>query len=168
MVVIIIGTAIGFKRGLSGEIARFLGTIIALSLGLFFYKPCGAWISGHTRLGEESAGTMAFILTVTVILVITLVVRLVLRSIMKISFEGGLEKTWGCVAGFIRSVILVLIVFIAMNLWPQEYLNRVFGGESFIGSIVIRYLPAAARQVEKLPIKEKVEEVREKVSEKAK
>lgn len=168
MVVIVLGTAIGFKRGLSGEIARFLGTIAALSLGLFFYKPCGSWIAGHTKLSEGAANVMSFILMIAIILLITLLLRFILRNIMKISFEGRIEKTGGCIAGFLRAVTLVLVVFIAMNLWPYEPFNRFFGEESVIGTVVIQHLPSATRQVEKLPIKEKVEAIQEKISEEIK
>jgi diadenosine tetraphosphatase ApaH/serine/threonine PP2A family protein phosphatase len=49
---------------------------------------------------------------------------------MKISFEGNIEKAGGCIAGFIRAVMLVLIILAAMNMWPHDYLNRIFGRES--------------------------------------
>lgn len=168
LVILLLGTIIGFRRGLSGEIARFIGTIAALCLGIYFYKPFGAWIAGHTRIGEETANVIAFALMAGAVLLITLLVRLILRSIMKISFEGNLEKAGGCIAGFIRALILVLMVFMAMNMWPHEYLNRTFGRESVIGSLVVKYMPAIKKQVEKLPVKEKVEDIREQVSEEMK
>ena len=165
LVLLILGTILGFRRGLSGEIARFVGTIAAFVLGYFLYSPTGAWLVDHTRLSTGTANVTAFILIVALVLLGSLLIRLVLRSIMKISFEGNIEKAGGCISGFIRYAILVLIIFIAMNLVKQEFLNRVFGKESVIGSVVVRFIPEIKEQVEKLPVKEKVEDLREKISE---
>jgi uncharacterized membrane protein required for colicin V production len=165
LVILLLGTIIGFRRGLSGEIARFIGTIVAFCLGIYFYKPLGEWLVEHTRLEEGPANVIAFVVMVSVVLLITLIIRLILRSIMKISFEGNIEKAGGCVAGFIRAFLLILIIFIAMNMWPHDYLNRIFGKESIIGGVVVKYMPAIRKQVEKLPVKEKIKNIREKVSE---
>lgn len=165
LVVLILGTIIGFRRGLSGEIARFIGTIAAFTLGIYYFKPFSSWVVDHTRMGEEIADVAAFILIVGAILLVTLIVRLILRSIMKISFEGNLEKGGGSLAGLVRAAILVLIIFITMNMCRNDYLNKAFGKESVIGSVVIRYMPLIEKQVDKLPVKEKVEGIRERVSE---
>lgn len=165
LVILLLGTIIGFRRGLSGELARFIGTILAFCLAMYFYKPFGSWLVEHTRLEEEPANVTAFVLVVAAVLLVTLVLRLVLRSIMKISFEGNIEKGGGCIAGFVRAVILVLVIFIAMNMWPHDYLNRVFGRESIIGSVVVKYMPAVRKQVEKLPVKKKIGNIKEKISE---
>ncbi|OGV69764.1 MAG: hypothetical protein A2283_14510 [Lentisphaerae bacterium RIFOXYA12_FULL_48_11] len=165
LAILILGTIIGFRRGLSGEIARFIGTIAAFALGIYYYRPLGFWIIDHTSLDEEITNVAAFILIAGSILLITLILRLILRSIMKISFEGNLEKGGGSLAGLVRAIILVLIIFIAMNMCRNDYLNRTFGKESIIGSVVIRYMPLIEKQVDKLPVKEKVEGIRERISE---
>jgi uncharacterized membrane protein required for colicin V production len=165
LAILLLGTIIGFRRGLSGEIARFIGTIAAFCLGMYFYRPFGEWFVTHTRLEEEPANVMAFVLIVSVVLLITLVVRLILRSIMKISFEGNIEKVGGCIAGFIRALLLALVILVTMNMWPNDYLNRIFGKESIAGSVVVKYIPVIKKQVEKLPVKEKVKKIRDKVSE---
>ena len=168
LVILLLGAIIGFRRGLSGEIARFIGTIAAVGLGMYFYKPFGDWIATHTRIGEEKGETIAFVLLVVTVLLITLLIRFILRSIMKISFEGNLEKAGGCIAGFIRAVLLVLAIFITINMWPHEYLNRLFCKESLIGSLVVKYTPAIKKQMEKLPLKEKAADIKEKISEEVK
>jgi len=165
LVLLILGTIIGFRRGLSGEIARFIGTIAAFALGIYYYRPFSYWIIEHTRLSDEIADVTAFILIVGSILLITLVVRLILRSIMKISFEGNLEKGGGSLAGLIRATILVLTTFIIMNMYRNDYLNRIFGRESIIGSVVVKYMPLIEKQVNKLPFKEKAKGLKEKISE---
>jgi membrane protein required for colicin V production len=168
LIILLLGAIIGLKRGLSGEIARFVGTIIAFCLGIFFYKPFGMWLVEHTRLGEKPAHVIAFVLMVAAVLLVTLLVRLILRSIMKISFEGNIERIGGLLAGFIRATVLVLIIFVVMNMWPHEYLTRIFGEESVIGRMVVRYMPAIEKQIDKIPVKEKVEDIKETVTEEMK
>lgn len=168
IVLLIAGIIIGFRHGLSGEIARFIGTLAALVLGLYFYKSGGNVITENTRMGEAAANVTAFILIIAIILLLTLLARLILRSIMKISFEGGLEKAGGCIAGLLRAAMVVLMIIITMNMWPHDYLNRVFGKDSVIGRVVIKYMPAVKKQVENLPVEEKVEDIKEKISEEIK
>ena len=43
---------------------------------------------------------------------------------------------------------MILIVVVMMNLWPHEYLNRKFGEESVVGTVVLRYMPSLRETIE--------------------
>jgi uncharacterized membrane protein required for colicin V production len=165
LIVILLGIFLGLRRGLSGILAGFVGTVVALVLGIYCYGPLGVWIVKHTSLSEAAAHTAAFSVVVLGVMIVTLLLRIVLRSIMKVSFEGNIERVGGGIAGFIQSVAIVLIIFVLMNTWPSEYLNRVFGRESLAGSLVVKFMPAVKEKVEKLPVGEKIKKIRKEMAE---
>ena len=67
---------------------------------------------------------------------------------MKVVFEEPFDKVAGSVAGFVRSALFTLIVFIAVNLTPHEYLNRLFGEESVIGTLTLKMMPMLQEELE--------------------
>jgi uncharacterized membrane protein required for colicin V production len=149
LALIAIGGIQGFIRGLSGELARLLGTIAAFAAGVALQKPVGAWILGHTRLENQSAHAVAFIATVLLAILAMLILRFLLKRVMKVVFADGLDKGLGVCAGLLRMSVAICILFLVMNLIPHDYLNRVFGEESAIGSIVVKYIPTIRETLER-------------------
>lgn len=146
LVIICINLIIGFRRGLSGELAGLVGTAAAFGLGVYFLTPFSSWLQDHSRLEGRSAEAVAFTSVAIGVIVVAILLRLILGKIMKITFEPTVDKIGGLLSGFIRSSILVLIIFIAINMSPHEYLNRKFGKESIIGKVVVeRVMPRLSR-----------------------
>ena len=145
---IAIGGIQGFLRGLSGELARLIGTILAFVAGVSLHGPVGEWILRNTRLEDQTAHAFAFVATVVLAIVIMLLLRLVIKRLIKVVFADGFDKGMGVLAGLARMSVVVCIIFLIMNLIPHDYLNRHFGEESAIGSIVIRYVPTVRETLE--------------------
>ncbi len=145
---IAIGGIQGFLRGLSGELARLIGTVLAFVAGVALHGPVGEWVLKHTRLEDQTAHALAFVATVVLAIVIMLLLRLVIKRLIKIVFADGFDKTMGVAAGLVRMTVVVCIIFLIMNLVPHDYLNRHFGEESAIGSIVVRYVPTVRETLE--------------------
>jgi len=145
---IALGAVRGYFRGLSGELARVISLVAAFVLGLRCYEPLAQWVLAHTRIAEENAPVAAFIITVLAAIVCLFLLRYVLKRIMKVVIEDRADKIGGVIAGLLRSVIMVLIVFLALNLWPNERLNSMFGEESLIGRLVRKVAPSAREYVE--------------------
>ncbi len=144
--IICINLIIGFRRGLSGELAGLAGTAAAFGLGLYFMVPFSLWLHEHSRLEGQAAQAVAFASTAIGVILTAILLRLILGKIMKITFEPTVDKLGGVLSGFIRSSILVLIVFVTIDMWPHEYLNRKFGRESMVGKFVVeRIMPRLER-----------------------
>jgi uncharacterized membrane protein required for colicin V production len=152
LAIIGIGGIQGFCRGLSGELARLIGTVLAFVAGVSLHGPVGEWIQTYTRLDEQPAHAVAFITTVVLAVLIMIVLRLVLKRLMKIVFAEGFDKSIGILAGLLRMTVTVCIIFLIMNLVPHPYLNRHFGEESMFGSIVVRYVPTIRETLERANI----------------
>ncbi len=152
--VIALGSLLGIKRGLSGELARLLSIVTAFIFGIRFCNPFGAWLTERSRLDARSTYAFAFVATVVFSFALMLVLRFVLKRVMKVVVAEKFDKMAGLVAGFISSVFLVAIVLLGINLWPHDYLNRVFGSESILGRAVVRAMPAVREEFKerKLPV----------------
>lgn len=138
LVLIGLGTLHGCLRGLSGELAQVLSVVAAFVFGLWLHQPFALWMMENTRLSERLSQAMAFAVTILSALVVMLCLRFVFGRIMKVVIEERFDRAGGGVSGFVRSCLIVIILFILLNMWPNEYLNRKFGEESMIGSFIHR------------------------------
>jgi len=138
---VVLNAIVGLVRKLSGELAQLVAAVAALVLGVTLHRPFGDWILANTGLEAGGARAAAFLLTVLTAVVCMLLMRAILRHAMKVVFDPVIDRIGGLVAGALRGAVIVAILFILMNIWPQPYLNRVFGKESTIGTLVVRYLP---------------------------
>lgn len=147
ILLIALGTLHGYLRGLSGELAQFLSVIAAFVFGLWFHHPLALWMLENTRLSERPSQTLAFLATVLAAMIVMLCLRFVVKRVMRVIVEERFDKIGGCISGFIRSSVIVIILFVVLNMWPHEYLNRKFGDESFIGSFIRAHIgPLNAEQ----------------------
>jgi len=148
-VLLLLNVAVGFYRGLSGELARLVGMAVALVLAMQFYRPAGVFVLSHTRLAEKPAEALAYTLLFICAFLVSMLVRILLRKVMKVVFEQPFDKIGGCVAGLVRSSAFIFIVFVVMNMVPHEYLNRKFGEESLIGRQLLLRMPELREEPER-------------------
>ena len=148
LVVVALGTWSGYRRGLSGELARATGVVGALVAGLYVHGPLGLWLTEHTRLAQASARTLAFAVSVAGSIGLLIVLRSLLGRIMRVEVEKAADKPGGAVAGFLGTSAMVAIFFLLMNMWPHPYLNRMFGERSMTGSLVLRATPALQKTLQ--------------------
>ena len=148
LVLIGLSTLHGCLRGLSGELAHFLSVVSAFAFGLWLHQPLALWMLTSTRLEGRPAQAVAFATSVTGALVALILVRFAMRRIMKVVIEEEFDRIGGGIAGFIRSTVIVIIVFILLNMWPHEYLNRKFGEESLIGAAIRPHIPMIEDKLE--------------------
>jgi uncharacterized membrane protein required for colicin V production len=148
--VVALGTCIGVRRRLSGELAHLISVIVAFLFGLYAYQPIADWLLAFERLGPRSARAVAFVVAVMGAGIVMYSVRNILRRVLQVVIEEYADRVAGGVAGFVRASILVIIVFIVMNLAPNAFLNRHFGEESAIGRVVLRFMPTIEEELPKL------------------
>ena len=146
--IVVIGIVQGCFRRLSGELSHLISVVAAFVAGMFAFRPLGIWLVEHTRLTEKSAHVTAFIAVIVASLVLMALIRILLRRIMRVIIEEQVDRTLGGFAGFLRASVFVLVVFVIMNMWPHEYLNRIFGEESMIGRTVKSCMPVLQEAVE--------------------
>lgn len=148
LIIIAIGMIRGFVRGLSGELGHLLGVVAAFLSSILLYDKAALWMAEHMRLGEKEAGALSFVATFILAWLVVLIVSRIVRYIVRSSLQEKTDRIWGALLGIIKSIIIVLAIFIALNLWPNDYINRVFGRESVIGYFVVRVMPQVRTEIE--------------------
>ena len=141
-VLIIVGSFVGYQRKLSGEIAILISLGAAFFLGVFMYEPIGLWLVSHTRMDVGAARVATYVFLVLGAGVVMVAARILLGKFMKLVIGEQADRTCGAVAGFVKAVVVVLIIYFAMNVVPFDYVNRKFGYESFIGRNIQSILPS--------------------------
>ncbi len=149
LVFIVLATLHGMIRGLSGELSSFLGIITAFILGVWMQPVFTEWLLANTSLAESSAHAVAFAAIIIGALVVLFIIRHFMKKIMQVVIEEKFDRGLGLIAGFVRAVLIVVVIFVIMNLVPHEYLNSKFGEESVIGSFIKPHIPYIAEQAEK-------------------
>ncbi|MBL7115895.1 MAG: CvpA family protein [Kiritimatiellae bacterium] len=145
---IVLSTIVGYIRGLSGEIARLVGMVAAFVMGVVTYDPVAVWLAAHSRLEERSARAVTFIAIVLTSIVAMFILRFVCKHVMRLVIDESFDKKGGMLAAILHSSLLVFMVFVAMNLWPSEDLNRRFGEDSVIGRLTLRMMPVLKEKFE--------------------
>lgn len=149
---------LSWRRGLAQEIGHLAGSIAAFVLGWIYHREVGEWLVAHTRLTGDPARVAAFIGTVLVVILVSFVITLLLSRLIKQIIPEGIDHVGGAVAGLIKGSVYVLLIFLVLNMWPHEYLNRHFGEESLIGTGVLKILPSVKEKLQELNVREKVQE----------
>jgi uncharacterized membrane protein required for colicin V production len=166
---VLVHVVLSWRRGLSEEIGRVAGAVLAFWIGLRYHQTVAGWMTEHTRMEGPPARVTSYIAVVLLIILGSLLLTLFVSKILKLAIPEGADKAWGGVAGLVKGSFYAAMIFLAMNLWPHEYLNRHFGEESMIGSVVMKWIPAVQEHMEEKGVtervREKVEESREKVEE---
>jgi len=138
---IIFGGLQGLRRGLSGELARVIGTVITVWAGWVFYQPLGDKIYSTTRLSATQARAGSFVLILIGGFVLLLLLRMLLHQIIEFTFKGKLERMGGILAGTTRATLVMLALVFLCSLWPHEYIHQMVAVDSFTGRFVNAYIP---------------------------
>ena len=153
---IAIGAIQGLFRRLSGEMARLLGAICAFVAGALLHEPLGGWIATYTRLVDQEARILTYVVTVLTALILWTLFHKLIKKCLQLILAPAFDKVAGIPAGTLRMTALVGIVFIAMNLWPDMPFQETFGNDSFFGRHAIRLVPAVQRELDarNIPMRE--------------
>ncbi len=139
----------GFFRGLSGELARLVGVVVAFVAGTLLYEPVGLWVSEVTRLEPRPAQALVFILSVLLALLIMILIRVFFTKAIKLVFAEGFDKAAGVCVGLLRMGIFVCLFFMLMQMVPVDALRECFGERSLLGRFIVGYVPTVERTLEK-------------------
>jgi uncharacterized membrane protein required for colicin V production len=146
---ILLGAVQGLFRRLSGEMARLIGTICAFILGTVLHQPLGQWIANHTRLIDQEAKTATYILTVIVALIFWIFFHRMIKKLLQMIVSAKFDMIAGIIAGATRVLILAMIIFIAINMWPDLPMKDHFGETSLFGKWAIALTPTVQEHMEK-------------------
>src|ERR1035437_4049571 len=136
VLIVIIFTLIGLKRGFSAELAGSLAILGAIVAVFLLVDPVANWIVSHTQWSQDQAYIAALFVTFVVVLMTVAVVYSLLIHTVKVSFIAPLELIGGAVIGGLRAIALVFIVVFLCQMAPYPIVNAWFGPPSRLGAFV--------------------------------
>lgn len=147
---LIYGIWSGVRTGLSEEIIRVLGLLLAVVLALSFYLPVGKWLQGITGLVEELANLVTFVSIAVAFCLISLLLRPCVRRWMKKAwFTATVENIGGGMAGLARMMVIMAWLSVVLTLTRSPLWHEEIAHKSQFGTFVVRRFPAVAAVAEK-------------------
>lgn len=116
-----ISILIGILRGATREvlgIAGWIGAFVVVFYGLPIFRPFGRHYIHNPMIADAVVAGILFILSLAVFILIS---RLIASSV-KGSIFGGLDRSLGLVFGFVRGLLVVCLIYLAMTFFyaPDE------------------------------------------------
>jgi uncharacterized membrane protein required for colicin V production len=151
LVVIAAGVILGGCQQVSQRTARPLALTVGVLVAVFVHAPLREVLGAHTPLSGSAVGPVSVLSTIFVALAAVMLLGGGLGRLFERWKDRPAAKVIGGVVGFVRSALVVVVVFVLMNVIRNDYLNRVFGSESMIGSSLSRVVPVVRERLGDLP-----------------
>ncbi len=136
LLVVLVCAALGFKRGLVGQIMPLITIAVVALCVRFGYAPCRQWMAAHTGMDDAVVRLGSFVLVIVVPLATMILLSQLFRSIARFPILSGIDRIGGAISGLIGGIVLVLVVFLILAVLPQRYRPAVTGDASSIGRFV--------------------------------
>jgi uncharacterized membrane protein required for colicin V production len=146
--IILIWTVIGFRQGLTGQIAFMLTGLIVVAVAVNGFTPCQEWILKRFSLPVELARMLALALVLIVPLVTVLIVYHLMDYVLKVTFTKWMDRLGGAVFGMVSAVAFVILAFLLLNLLPANLRPPGVGSESWIGRRLVGVEGELAQKIE--------------------
>ena len=149
LVVILLDGYFGFRRGLSGEVARFVVLILGVVATALLLHPVGSLCFRYVNplIPEPVRYVFAFVATTIAASLIMLFVYRPIYNWFDRDAPKHRNKFGGLVSGLIRGFIVVMFVLIVVNLWPSTEATRAVAGTSLAGKTADKIVPAVKRRL---------------------
>ena len=153
LMLVLLGTLQGLRRGLSGELASVFSVVVAFFAGWKFYAPVGRFIAERTNMSDPLSNAFAFALCLVAGLLVMYSIGLLLQMLFVFTFRGKIERIGGALCGTIRLLLITCAGIFLMGLLPSRFLQRHFAEESATGRLLFDHLaPVKESIVEKIPV----------------
>jgi uncharacterized membrane protein required for colicin V production len=137
------GVVRGHRRGLSGELLRFLGILCALALSFKFYEAAADRFAPHLPGGQNVAIACGFSAIFLCVLAFFYMLNQTLHHLSQLPGVAALEKTGGAVLGGAKAFLFACAVLILLALVKVERISNAVSRNSFFGPMAISRLPDA-------------------------
>ena len=127
-------------RGFSTTLSVLLGLLIAIHSGYWLYLPLKSMLGNlsccksHPTLGA----LLPYVVAILIGVVLFLLFRYFFRRFFKLIVESPMDQILGAVAGLVKALLLILIVFSGASLLPRaSRVRRIFCEDSRMGRKVV-------------------------------
>lgn len=144
---ILVWTIFGLKKGMSGQIAFFLAGITVLLSLYFGYVPMRDWLVQKYSMTADLARITAIMGLVVCPLLAILLIHAIASQVVKLTFTAWVDRLSGAIAAFFTACAFVLLVFVLLNVLPENMRPDSTGESSWIGRKVLNAKSVAMRRM---------------------
>ncbi|MDA3799676.1 MAG: CvpA family protein [Kiritimatiellae bacterium] len=142
------GALWGMFKGLSGELAQLISTIICFFLSIKLTPYAADILEKFTKLTRDNALLIAIIIVVFCCFLLMFLLRKLFKKVLKVVIEVRYDKFLGFIAGIVHYSIILIILIVIMGLMPSTTIHRIFVEESFVGTNVMKLFPKVKTVIE--------------------
>ena len=138
--VILFFTITDAVRGFSTTLSVLLGLLIAIHSGYWLYPPLKSILAGAAFCHRHPAigALLPYAAAIFIGIVLFLLFRFFFRRFFKLLVEQPMDRILGALAGAVKALLLLLIIFSGISLLPEKSkTRRVFCQESRMGRHVV-------------------------------
>lgn len=165
-IAILRGIIVGYRRGFSGELLRFLGILCALSLSFKFYEAGAEKLVQRFSMARDVATGFSFAGIFLAVLIFFYMLNQTVHHMMEIPGIAMLERTGGAILGGAKALLFAFLVLIMLALVKVEAIAHAVTENSFFGPLAIAAVPGAYKfvarvypRVQSLPADEVIEKL---------
>jgi len=142
-VFVIRGMVIGHRRGLSGELIRFLGIVCALYLSFKFYEQGADRLIQRISLNRNVATGLSFAGIFLAVLLFFYMVNQTVHRVTQLPAIAALDKAGGTILGGAKALLFACVALILLALVRVEAVSSAVSQNSFFGQLAIYHVPGA-------------------------
>jgi membrane protein required for colicin V production len=163
---VIRGMVIGHRRGLSGELIRFLGIVCALYLSFKFYEPGADRLMQRVSLERNVAIGFSFAGIFIAVALFFYMVGQTARRAVQLPAIAAFDKLGGAIIGGAKAFLVACVALILLALVRVDAISNAVSQNSFCGPLAISAVPGAYRlaarvypPVQSLPAREVIQKL---------
>ena len=132
----------GMFRGVSGEIAATLGTVITFIGSGRFYRPVSSFLLEKTRMENETAAQgLAYLLLILLFFASWKAITWLLRTLFQRAVPDHIERPLGALLGLVKSTVLLCVLLVLINFSGSVFLRTLFIERSAFGRLTQVAIP---------------------------
>jgi len=148
IICLLCGALWGMFKGLSGELAQLIATIICFFLSIKLAPVFTQLLEAKTELTRSNAILIAVVLSIGLCFLLLFILKNIFKKILKVVIEVRYDKIFGFLAGIIHYGIILVIIFVIMGLIPSATIHKLFIEESVVGTNVMKLFPKVVEAIE--------------------
>lgn len=137
---LLIGLASGTRRGLSGEVATLVATVVS---GVAAWKFSG-WarelLLSNAGLSPKEATVAGVVAVFLAVYLVLWILRKTLAAMMQFNFKGKAERIGGALCGLARYAVVSLFLLLLATFIPNDKVQKAVAEDSVMGSFVGRHV----------------------------
>jgi len=144
------GVIVGYRRGFSGELLRFLGILCALALSFKFYEAGADKVLQRVSMDRNVALGVSFGGIFLAVIVFFYMLNQTVHHMMEIPGIAVIEHAGGAVLGGAKALLFAFLMLILLALVRVESISNIVTERSFSGPLAISAVPGAYKFVARM------------------